>query len=142
MPSTLSRAATKCISDVPGLVKQTFTSFSTSVLTRLSAPFIARSSISHTADVIARNGGPAKRASVRRSRALYPSLSLGLYSGGYAAHATPLRLHGRGDPPPASRRMPVGRRSRWRWIRLPAGVSDGPRQIGRAAWRERVCEYV
>src|SRR3546814_1521471 len=49
------------LSDVPGLVKQTFTSFSTSVLTRLSAPFIARSSISHTADVIARNGRSEER---------------------------------------------------------------------------------
>ena len=40
MPSTLSSAATKCISDVPGLVKQTLTPFATSVRTRLSAPFI------------------------------------------------------------------------------------------------------
>ena len=40
MPSTLSRAATKCISDVPGLVKQTSTLEATRVRTRLSAPFI------------------------------------------------------------------------------------------------------
>src|SRR5215471_11311094 len=40
MPSTLSSAATKCISDVPGLVKQTFTPPPTSVRTRLSAPFM------------------------------------------------------------------------------------------------------
>src|SRR5919201_2329588 len=40
MPSTLSRAATKCISDVPGLVKHTFTPPPTSVRTRLSAPFM------------------------------------------------------------------------------------------------------
>src|ERR1700719_293520 len=39
MPSTLSRAATKCISDVPGFVKQTSTPPATSVCTRLSAPF-------------------------------------------------------------------------------------------------------
>src|SRR5262245_8058344 len=40
MPSTLSRAATKCISDVPGLVKHTFTPPPTNVRTRLSAPFM------------------------------------------------------------------------------------------------------
>src|SRR5688500_11942478 len=40
MPSTLSSAATKCISEVPGLVKQTFTPFATSVRTRLCAPFM------------------------------------------------------------------------------------------------------
>src|SRR5262249_5817408 len=43
MPSTLSSAATKCISDVPGLVKQTFTPPATSVRARLSAPFIRAS---------------------------------------------------------------------------------------------------
>src|SRR6516164_5810598 len=40
MPSTRSRAATKCISEVPGLVKQTSTPPATRVRTRLSAPFI------------------------------------------------------------------------------------------------------
>src|SRR4051794_12581249 len=40
MPATLSRAATKCISDVPGLAKQTLTPACASVRTRLSAPFI------------------------------------------------------------------------------------------------------
>src|SRR5690554_2667163 len=40
MPSTLSRAATKCISDVPGFEKQTSTPELTSVRTRLSAPFM------------------------------------------------------------------------------------------------------
>src|SRR5712692_12050905 len=40
MPSTLSSAATKCISDVPGFVKHTFTPPPTSVRTRLSAPFM------------------------------------------------------------------------------------------------------
>ena len=40
MPSTRSSAATKCISEVPGLEKQTFTPPPTSVRTRLSAPFI------------------------------------------------------------------------------------------------------
>jgi hypothetical protein len=45
-------------------VKQTSTSFSTSVLTRLSAPFIARSCIALPEDVIARNGTAAKRATV------------------------------------------------------------------------------
>src|ERR1700719_4354853 len=40
MPSTLSSAATKCISDVPGLPKQTSTPDPTSVRKRLSAPFI------------------------------------------------------------------------------------------------------
>src|SRR5881394_1575101 len=40
MPSTRSSAATKCISDVPGLEKQTSTPPPTSVRTRLSAPFI------------------------------------------------------------------------------------------------------
>src|SRR5258708_5721966 len=45
MPSTRSSAVTKCISDVPGLVKQTFTPPARRVRTRLSAPFIARSSV-------------------------------------------------------------------------------------------------
>ena len=40
IPSTRSSAATKCISDVPGLEKQTFTPPPTSVRTKLSAPFI------------------------------------------------------------------------------------------------------
>src|SRR3954464_3527533 len=40
MPSTRSRAATKCISEVPGLVKQTSTPPATNVRTRLSAPFM------------------------------------------------------------------------------------------------------
>src|ERR1700761_8949045 len=38
-------AARKCISDVPGLAKQMSTPWSTSVLTRLSAPFIADPSV-------------------------------------------------------------------------------------------------
>src|SRR3954453_4504102 len=40
MPSTRSSAATKCISEVPGLAKQASTPPLTSVRTRLSAPFI------------------------------------------------------------------------------------------------------
>src|ERR1700688_1626890 len=40
MPSTRSRAATKCISEVPGLAKQTSTPPATKVRTRRSAPFI------------------------------------------------------------------------------------------------------
>src|ERR1700740_2329793 len=40
IPSTLSSAATKCISDVPGLPKQTSTPDPTSVRRRLSAPFM------------------------------------------------------------------------------------------------------
>src|SRR5213078_2506071 len=40
MPSTRSSAATKCISEVPGLVKQTSTPPATNVRTRLSAPFM------------------------------------------------------------------------------------------------------
>src|SRR5712691_9573642 len=40
MPSTLASSATKCISEVPGLVKHTFTPPPTSVRTRLSAPFM------------------------------------------------------------------------------------------------------
>ena len=42
MPSTLSSAATKCISDVPGLAKQVSTPLASSVRTRLSAPFMGR----------------------------------------------------------------------------------------------------
>src|SRR5439155_24652024 len=42
MPSMLSSAATKCISDVPGFAKQTSTPLAISVRTRLSAPFMAR----------------------------------------------------------------------------------------------------
>ena len=41
MPGTLSSAATKCISEVPGLVKHTFTPPASKVRTRLSAPFIS-----------------------------------------------------------------------------------------------------
>jgi hypothetical protein len=40
MPSTLSNAATKCISNVPGLPTQTSTPDPTSVRKRLSAPFM------------------------------------------------------------------------------------------------------
>src|SRR6516164_622087 len=40
IPSTRSSAATKCISEVPGLAKQTLTPPATKVRTRLSAPFI------------------------------------------------------------------------------------------------------
>src|SRR6202007_1544549 len=40
MPSTRSRAATKCISEVPGLAKHTLTPPATRVRTRLSAPFM------------------------------------------------------------------------------------------------------
>src|SRR3954468_11472634 len=46
MPSTRSRAATKCISEVPGFEKQTSTPPATNVRTRLSAPFIACSPLS------------------------------------------------------------------------------------------------
>src|SRR5262249_48206173 len=42
MPSTRSSAATKCISEVPGLAKHTSTPPATRVRTRLSAPFITR----------------------------------------------------------------------------------------------------
>src|SRR5579862_275427 len=47
MPSTRSSAATKCISEVPGLAKHTLTPPPTSVRTRLSAPFIPQSPRSH-----------------------------------------------------------------------------------------------
>ena len=40
MPGTRSSAATKCISDVPGLEKQVVTPLFNSECTRLSAPFI------------------------------------------------------------------------------------------------------
>src|ERR1700742_707780 len=40
MPSTLSSADTKCISDVPGFPKHTSTPDPTSVRNRLSAPFM------------------------------------------------------------------------------------------------------
>src|SRR5215212_2943493 len=43
IPSTRSSAATKCISEVPGLAKHTSTPPPTSVLTKLSAPFISPS---------------------------------------------------------------------------------------------------
>src|ERR1700761_8562211 len=41
IPATLSRAETKCISDVPGFPKQTSTPDATSVRKRLSAPFMS-----------------------------------------------------------------------------------------------------
>src|SRR5215467_8509294 len=44
MPSTRSSAATKCISEVPGLAKHTSTPPATKVRTRLSAPFMTRPS--------------------------------------------------------------------------------------------------
>ena len=40
MPGMRSSAATKCISDVPGLEKHVSTPDASSVCTRLSAPFI------------------------------------------------------------------------------------------------------
>ena len=40
MPGTRSSAATKCISDVPGLQKQVSTPLFSRVWTRLSAPFM------------------------------------------------------------------------------------------------------
>src|SRR5215475_8015715 len=43
MPGTRSSAATKCISDVPGLEKQVSTPLRSRVWTRLSAPFMGRS---------------------------------------------------------------------------------------------------
>src|ERR1700729_1526668 len=63
MPPTLSSAATKCISDVPGFEKQTSTPESTSVRTRLSAPFIFSSPGS---------GALSERAPLRRRSALHP----------------------------------------------------------------------
>src|SRR5258706_12582777 len=55
MPSILSSAATKCISDVPGLVKHTSTSLAISVRTRLSAPFMVKMTSSECRSV--RSGG-------------------------------------------------------------------------------------
>ncbi len=43
IPSTRSSAATKCISEVPGLAKHTLTPPPTKVRTRLSAPFMISS---------------------------------------------------------------------------------------------------
>ena len=65
MPSTVSRAATKLISEVPGLLKQTSTPEATSVRTRLSAPFIA----------LLRSGDGASDARLRTARRnrLYPA---------------------------------------------------------------------
>src|SRR5258706_7400004 len=40
MPSILSSAATKCISDVPGFAKHTSTPLASSVRTSVSAPFM------------------------------------------------------------------------------------------------------
>ena len=40
MPATRSSAATKCISEVPGLAKQVSMPLASSVRTRLSAPFM------------------------------------------------------------------------------------------------------
>jgi len=40
MPATWSRAARTCISEVPGLAKQTATPFAVSVASRLYAPFM------------------------------------------------------------------------------------------------------
>src|SRR5580693_5143536 len=64
MPLTLSSAATKCISDVPGFEKQTSTPESTSVRTRLSAPFIFVSSPG--------SGALNERALQRRRSTLHP----------------------------------------------------------------------
>ena len=44
MPATWSRAATTCISEVPGLAKQTPMPFAVSVASRLCAPFILKAS--------------------------------------------------------------------------------------------------
>src|SRR5258707_15579155 len=48
---TVSRAATKCISEVPGLAKHTSTPPSTSVRIRACAPFIATSLVKENAGV-------------------------------------------------------------------------------------------
>src|SRR3954453_13994923 len=63
MRSTRSRAATKCISEVPGLLKQTSTPPATSVRTRLSAPFIIALPIppDHGRSIIVRAGSQRQR---------------------------------------------------------------------------------
>src|SRR5262245_1496995 len=48
MPSTRSSAPTKCISDVPGLAKQTSTPPFSNVRTRLSAPLISSSPLARS----------------------------------------------------------------------------------------------
>src|ERR1700753_2579624 len=54
MPGTRSSAATKCISDVPGLVKQTSTSLASSVRTSSSAPLRCACGSCGFVDVIGR----------------------------------------------------------------------------------------
>src|SRR5438270_2931359 len=58
---TESRAATKCISEVPGLVKQVVTPASTSVRIRASAPFMAWPVI------LKRDGGSGRRRDPART---------------------------------------------------------------------------
>src|SRR6202049_1217688 len=70
MPSTRSRAATKCISEVPGLAKHTSTPPPTRVRTRLSAPFIcsAIAPSSASAGRILPGGGTGGKSHRRQDR--------------------------------------------------------------------------
>src|SRR5687768_18108662 len=60
MPSTRSRAATKCISEVPGLAKQTSTPPATRVRTRLSPPFIRSPPVRTPLDPAEDQSSPAR----------------------------------------------------------------------------------
>src|SRR5262250_2008571 len=102
MPSTLSSAATKCISDVPGLVKHTLTPPATRVRARLSAPFIVASSAS--ARDLARRADGAPRAQRRDLR--------GPQAQELAEHLVGvLAEHGRGRPHRARRLRQAHRRA-------------------------------
>src|SRR3982074_1803810 len=63
MPGTRSSAATKCISEVPGLEKQVSTPLRSRVCTRLSAPFIAVPSGQACGAANLREGGAAGNSS-------------------------------------------------------------------------------
>src|SRR3546814_6756060 len=79
-PGTWSSAATKCISEVPGLAKQVSTPDASSVRTRLSAPFIPGFSLLNRAAIkpdrgLPQQGGAAGFIGDRLTRAVGPEES-------------------------------------------------------------------
>src|SRR6202035_2861909 len=72
MPSTRSSAATKCISEVPGLAKHTSTPPATKVRTRLSAPFMTRPSAAGRFNILQNSLTRGSHATARRTNLLTP----------------------------------------------------------------------
>src|SRR5579859_718946 len=97
MPATLSSAATKCISEVPGLAKQVSIPDSTSVRTRLSAPFMQTSTQFFFGGSLDGLGPPGKwpAAGLSEVRRFVTARSGALYSAGAAPRTCRRRYAGR-----------------------------------------------